>query len=846
MELLNLNTLGTSLTQQNKLAEARRAKEMESTVRAAELTQTARQKTAVVNEQSMAAAAKVRESQMEILGGVDEQVQMAQRAIALSDSDNPLDRLELWTLQQTNKGYTREGNLDRLGYLQAASQALGAQGVLQQQAYGDMMTQIQSDLEMALATDQDQLAILALTEKQGQERIDAMAQYNDMRMGLLQQNQAMQELALSNMDMGQVETALVSAQNSESGTVNIGGIEMTKAMIEARKQSLTERTYQGQMAAANYKDLLLSDMDMPQLTEALATAQAGEGFITVQGQQISSARIQDALMARTNKDVQLQQSTRSLLLQSQERYIATLTPTEINTAIQNGGMHPGYPGQLDLPMLESTRDLKMRANQQDIESLMIRQQATDPSSMIVQQQGYLDGLQSNLPVGSPMSQLIENERSLMRTAAMLVDSGDPQRQASAIQAMGASRQRMQEAIVAEANRLGGGNKLRSEAWTYKLQGQPIPERVIHEALVESKGNPSIDWLEPATNLAYKTAYQQAMAGYNADFQNKMSNQEKIVAATDAAMLMVKQQIAGNFTTEIMGMQFQPLPGQPQNPLVAAGLGEREFVDMVRLADERGAAVYAQNTGADAEKMQQLMTGQAADPQLAVIQTSQLLLELDKRSPGLSQKYMAWWDSGAREALGAKYVEIKNQQVGQSFSRASEMALALPGVQDDMGTYASLLQGAFRQNYQAELERQHNDFVTFGGDPIAKQVFLLGIDSNMNDLQRQAAMRDIILPLTREGHAMGLNGNELQSFIDTQLQTRRWETPAQKASAQLILKNRASTLSTADKFMSSQQLWNKSMVFAPFAESLVNTLQGGDVIQRQVRGFEWWSAIAPKQ
>lgn len=110
--LLNLGSLGEMLDTQNTRRETRQAADAAATTKRINMTQDASRRAAGVSDQARASADASRKAQIDILSGVDGQVDKAKVAIELSNSKNPMDRLKLYMLQQTDKSYTRAGNLE--------------------------------------------------------------------------------------------------------------------------------------------------------------------------------------------------------------------------------------------------------------------------------------------------------------------------------------------------------------------------------------------------------------------------------------------------------------------------------------------------------------------------------------------------------------------------------------------------------------------------------------------------------------------------------------------------------------------------------------------------------------
>jgi hypothetical protein len=97
-----LPQLETAIQDQQGLQQTRQAVETEVLKTNLQLSEKAAKDSAGVLDSSQAASEEIRRQQLDILGGIQGQISIANEAIALSDSKNPLDRYKLWMLQQTN------------------------------------------------------------------------------------------------------------------------------------------------------------------------------------------------------------------------------------------------------------------------------------------------------------------------------------------------------------------------------------------------------------------------------------------------------------------------------------------------------------------------------------------------------------------------------------------------------------------------------------------------------------------------------------------------------------------------------------------------------------------------
>src|SRR6188768_2125130 len=151
---VDLGYVNEALDAQEMVRKDRANRELQNAKKSIALTESANRKTLAVQEQQRQSNQQTRQAQLDIMGSMDSTIAKAKEAIALSDSDNPMDRLKLWAYQQTDpSGYTREGNTERLGYLQNAANALGNRELIVQAGYMDQTQEIQDELTQSMLGD---------------------------------------------------------------------------------------------------------------------------------------------------------------------------------------------------------------------------------------------------------------------------------------------------------------------------------------------------------------------------------------------------------------------------------------------------------------------------------------------------------------------------------------------------------------------------------------------------------------------------------------------------------------------------------------------------------------------
>lgn len=821
-------------------ASQRRTKELGATTKRILLTQDATEQTLVVGANARKSANTTRQGQLEVLGSMDSTIAKAKEAIRLSDSNNPLDRLQLWALQQGDpSGYTRTGNTERLTYLQDASNSLGNRELLKQAGFMDEITGIQADLEGSMLGDDTEVALLKAQEMAGKEAIQATLDTQAARLGMLQNQVTMQATAIQTMTPDQVRTAQMAANESPTGTVNIGGVQISAALLGERANQLDDREYLMDVQQVQKETIVLNNMTQAQvanaMTEALGSA---DGLATVSGTKVSLARLQERNSALSDRNYanaiqfdSLASMAENNLLKTQARIAQTFSIPELNEIISNGG-YAEDGTQYDLGVLTNVRELRSSAQQDEINNMLMGATVGDPMTSVTGHDQWLKSIQA--APGSALESIIKGEQVTTNVAGALIASGDPARVAAAMSVVNASRAKIEEAVTAEATRLGAGDKDLAIAYGYQLRGLPIPQEVVTNAIIAKKmaGKPVGQWLTPQNRGIFDITYQAKLA--ELEMSQPMSDTATRKAqAAEAAMDAVMTTIGGGLTPELMAFQFQ----SSTNPLKGV-IKPEIFMSLMHQADVDGAAAYQRATGATEDQMAALNAGEY-NPDFVATQAAQLYLSLEKAKPGLGQSYLDWWNSPERQSMAVSYNTAKSATT-KDFTELSELSLVLPGVPNALATYASTLADGQRHMYADDLRNQHMQYVTFNGDASTKQAFLLQSDPALTATEKQQAFALIFQPLIDQVTANNMPADQASTFIESQIRSMRPTDPVAKGLLTKILAGRDTSLNTLQAFVQTKDLFIAGPGM-PIIAPLLGATQSGQ-LSGQVSQYQWYKEL----
>lgn len=859
----SLPELETAFTDQEALMEQRQQLETQVLETNLTLSENATKKSAGVLDQSMVASDDTRRQQLEILGGIQGQIVKANEAIALSDSKNPLDKFKLYMLQQVDPSYTAEGNTARLAYLRSAADALGQQGLIQQGAYAEQIQKIQTDLGLATQAGENDLRIAQTAEAQGNERIQMAKDLQATRMGILQNQESMKQIALSQMTLDQASQAQIAAAQSDSGTANVGGVDIPLAQLNERVDALRQRDYNLKVLTTNGGKLALDELTLPQLAvfeqQALTDKSMGT---TIGGYPISLAAIQERKQTLMNQDANAiatqynaLQITKSMQKEAQQNILKTMTLPEL-TALQSKG---GIMGNVtfDMNEINNQRVLMAQAQDQQRQDMLTQMTLADPATGFVDAANALDSLK--VDPASSLGQLVAKNRGLIGAAASIADPAknpEPADLAFSANVVTLAQENVNKGITAEAKRRAGNDPALTQAYESVIRGQPIPAEVVRTALIEkvTKGLPVTEWLNGEQNGIFVSTYNaEKLRLENQAMQSGGTVDQQTIKqmAAETAVNAVKQRAASGIQDQVLATQA----AIETNPLASIGhLNAMDILQVTKSADDKGLQMYIQDNRVDSKVAAEMLKGNMSPEQagqVARYQTAALYLELEKKSPGLGKAYVKWWNSPESADMVRKYTEGKSTTFTE-ISGATGFSLLAPDMQGMASTYSNTLAEGERLVIQKELNAQHAEYMSFGGSPEAKQVFLLDVDKTLTDGEKQQAMQLILSPLIKQAEQAGMSpGQGMTNYIEASLRQMEPEDANQRKLVNKILKNRDASIEVLDSFIaiSSDAVSKKAMVLGGPLGSVgagmgvfggLDTMYAENTLSSAANQATWWS------
>jgi hypothetical protein len=717
-------------------------------------------------------------------------------------------------LQQTNPSYTAEGNTARLTYLRSAADALGQQGVIQQGAYAEQIAKIQTDLGLSTMEGENELRLMQTAEAQGAERIQMAKDLQATRMGILQTQESLKQTALAALPLDQAMAAQSNAAQSETGTANVGGVDIPLAQITERVDALRQRDYLLKLQKSQSVDMALGELTLPQLMvfkqQALTST---DKMTTIGGLPISLARIQDREQTLMNQDANslaTQYNTltigKSLLAETQRQVLQTMSLPELTNLQASGGIAPdGTKYQMD--MIQAQRTLLATGQEQAMKDQYTMMTLSDPSTSFLQMNNALDSIKAD-PT-STLGQFVQSQKKLLQGAAYIADPNQPQTPenlafSSAI--LTQIQENTNKAISDEAKKRSGGDKNLATAWEYQLRGQAVPEEVVRTALIEkvTTGKPATEWLNNEQHGILINTYNAAKMRLDNEalmmgaFRPDPATIKQLAA--EEAVNAVKLNASNGIKDEVLAMQAS----QKDNPLAVAGMTGSEILLTTKRADDAGFSNYITDQNMDSKAVDALRAGQGTDQQkleLENYRAAALFVELEKKQSGLGSAYIKWWQSPKRTEMIDSYNNAKQRSFNDLATGMSGYSLLAPSLQPGFSAYANTLGDGERLMMQEQLQKQHAEYITFGGSQESKQVFLLDRDKTLTDAERQQAMATIINPLIEQAKQMGMNSpDQMTNYMETSLRQMIPEDPNQRKLLSKILMHRDETIEILDSFI----------------------------------------------
>lgn len=836
----NLGNIGSALEVQKGKTTTRQAVEAQTLVQQQQITQRARKDALAINDQARAVNDETRAGQLDILSGMTSQLDKAREAMRLADSDNPLDRVSLWFLQQQDPGYTREGNLERLGYLQSAAGLIGDVGAIRQGEFADEIARTQEMLDMELAANDDRFEVVKLAETQGQELIDAEIQAQNTRLGVMQNQISMQDHALANTTDDQIILATQQAAKSPTQSTNIGGVEISLARLQERSRQVQELRYNESVMNLNIADMALANLDMPALVELEKQATSNKKRTAMLGDTpIPAGRISDRIYQLNNQELgmaqgqaALMQTQDTVIRRAQQNALDQMLMPQLEAIIQNGFKDPVTNIKYSSDMVRAARD--QRANDVTIsaQSQAMTQGMLNPETLAAQTQQQIDTILPNFAPGSPNIAALQTSRQGLAVAAGMLASGDAQQMEVGHRLIQAANENITNSINAEAKRLALGDTAKESAYQFVLRGQQIPAELIRGELMErvKKGEYVGSWLSPEQNATFVSTYNQTKftlqsGNVNSGAMVEMSNEDIEAQAAEAAVNAVMNQIAAPMSDTIMMMQANK-GAAPNNPITSV-MTQTEFASIVRNADQAGIQAFIESgvpnpaTGkAYTEQEQaQIRAGQLIPPELTQAQNAKLYMALESKKRGLGDAYGTWWSGEEPSKLVEIYTQSQLQGAAGDFTKMSQLSLVAPVMKDAMGNYGVTFEDGKRQVYADEIAREHTNYVTFGGNPQTKQVFMLEQTPGLTSQEKQIGMQQIIQPILATIAANGVTDPaQVTLQIESMLQSFEPQTSQGKQVLTKMLKGRDAAMKVVDDFGSANTNVARSILGAQLGNS----------------------------
>jgi len=847
--MLSFGAINTAMQDQYALEEERRKKQMENQVVDTALSESAARESKVIADQSMQSAEASRKQQLEILGGIDGELKKANRAIELGASDNPMDRLTLYALQQADPSYTRDGNIRRIEYYQKAADAVGGIEAIEQTGFADSLKQVENNKNFAMMQNDSDLAMLQLMELQGQERITAVTNYTAQLSGQLTQQNNIQDQALSNVPDEALDAGIEEAKKSPDKKANIGGVPISLARLQDRKLAVTQRSF---LQTQRDNDLAGRALDMmpPEEVEKAEEQAAANGgvFTTESGINIPFHKLRERRAANLNFDF-TQQSQAEVLKgydesnrrKIDEQMLATMSTGELTTMLAGDGTDPKSKNRYDKDQIKEALTRSQEAEQKKFQLDFMVESGQLTALPAKENIDYMDSL--NVTPGSHLATAIANQRKINLTAAGVLgnDDTDPANKMDMLAVTSGSRETIDAAIRQQAAINAGptANKDLIALNEAVIRKQPLPPEIAEAIINENSIDPKKTLggiLDQPMNAVFTKAFSDKMDQLNNPANTMatmgMSTQDKRKEAAAYAMTALTAAASGGLTERMMGAQA----GIPGNPLRMQGVSAAQFLTISKSADEAGLKQYLDSGRVPAGMKKEDVTPDAlrASPpaELLILQQANLMAELEKVKPGLAKSYTDWWASPDAD----KYTSSLIQAESGSKQKVSDMmtwSLVAPTIPNQVETYKQIVMQGRETMIGDVMAKQHQEFITFGGSVESKQAYLIDATPEMNDQEKKVAYT-LLAPLFAETKKNGMNAAAANQYIEGKLATMQAPGGEPARVLKKMQAGRGPALATIDRFMKAN----------PARPSILGTWQapytfGQNMpVDQAAAGFEW--------
>lgn len=885
---------------QDTIRTERQGAELLQAERATKFTQKANQQAQTILDESFETGTQHRQAQLDVLDQIGANVEIANEAMRLSDSDDPLDRVKLWFLQQGDNRYTAEGNTRRLQYLQTASGAIGLQNVIQQEQYQAAISNITSNLELQLSGDAQAVELLKVQERQGQERIDAALNYNAAVRDQIMTDNATRELALSNASVETLQSMAqgMAERNKRSAELMGSSVSATQVEQELLRRRNQELAMDG--LEHNARIMHLNAMNLADVRNGIAVAeQSKDGMARIKDMDFTLAQLQArelTLRSQANAGEQATLDAHALqeqkFMMHQTNTLENLSMSQLQQVKADGYMLTTESGQkiaMEPALVEAQIQTELDRRAGIVGADMLRNQGNVPMTELHHQASAIEMTLSRLHTNSPIRRQLENQLRGIRFAAgaeQWFDENGEIRDANAAQQVGQlltdAGTALQNAIQSEAERLGKGDDALVDAYVEQLSGRPVDWRDTSRALTEAaKTDQGLSkvalWLTPEQTALFKTAFYDSLAQIQAaQYQGGWGNISESNArgmAAEQAFAAVRQVMSNQMTQSVLSAQGNDiklmtesgaeisLGAQHQNPL-SRRMSGAQILTLYNQADDEGLRQFAASElGADLtdEQLEMLRQGQDIPDMgqqqmqrlrqgLAIAQTGAVLHLMDMQYPGLAVEYTNWWNSPNSRAFLQQYEMLQGAGQSQSFEGAVNHGMVREFIPTMGPEHAAQLNLGSESQAGYELQQKSADYLTFGGNIETQQVYLTQQIPGLSTVDKQTIMTQIVQPLVAQvmQDAPDASGAEHRTLFERQLRFFRSDNANIQQLYRKFMEGRDGAIQAyQDLIQLSDHQRRQGGISTTMTQSAYDQ-QLQQQVDSQLGNFEWWIQLQGEQ
>jgi hypothetical protein len=698
-----------------------------------------------------------------LLGVVDSNEKAAAEQADLFTSGNPIDMLGAIGNQiaDPNK-YTRAG---RQKVLNEAQQNVNVKSAVAQQqltVFSALNGQIDAGLQAAAGP----LEMAKLDETQGLQRIELERSRIAMQSEKMGQSIQQQQLTLSTMSAEQVAAATAKANG---GPIDIGGVQISPGLLQQRSDEL-----------ANRQDLMDSRNDAIELKK----------------------------MERAHK--------------LNRKVLETYNPAELRQMALNGDP----TGQFDLKDINEVLTMKTSAQNDAIKRATDQLTQVDVMGQtVIPAANQADAMAKVAPAGTPLAAQVASQKTTAAISANLMSpytqNGEPvplELAAPSAAALKTQQEETEKAIQTQAKQQGKGDKDLTELYVERYRGNVALPTATIESAVQSR----VEKNQPLTDILPKEAADSIQKIYAAKLQKINSQQfganltggtlDKKDAKAQAMREAIQEGIASTLaprTNDLIGAQAD----EPTSPLGRHGISRGQIIDLTAKADASGEVKFMQLNQLNSDEMNELKTTGAVKAKpgvtmadLAVVQTQELLFNLDSMSAGLSKEYVAWWKQSGQDYINSQTTRAAETAQMKGLQDQALESYAGPIQAQDSFAYKNVIEAAGAA-YDNEKATRYQNLISFNQDPVNRQASLLQFDDSLSDEDRKTFMNKFILPIVDMANAESVpksgqsNFNQINTMIEQAIDMGVAADPETQKVLNKVAKNRSKISRNLDSITS---------------------------------------------